>query len=115
VGLQWEGQTRSLVNGAGDVGACRVGTLAAHICAMKSWMSAIALESVALVATRLSMVVFFWIDAFARLSREYVIYCACSSLVAWLAPKDISLPVMQLMSCILAKAVVQWVFQLGHV
>jgi hypothetical protein len=35
-----------------------VGTPAAHICAMESWMSAMALVSVALVATRFLMVVF---------------------------------------------------------
>ncbi len=78
-------------------------------------MSAMALMSVALAATRLLMVVFFWIDAFARLLSEEDIYCACSSLVAWFAPNDVSLAVIRLMSCILAKAAVQWILQLGHV
>ncbi len=32
---------------------------AAHICAIESWMLVMALVSVALVATRISMVVFF--------------------------------------------------------
>ncbi len=108
--LQWEGQTRASVNQVGGVVACGVGTPAMHICKMESWMSVMALVIVGLVATRLSMVAFFWNDAFARLSREYAICCPCSSLAAWLAPNDVSLAVMQLMLHILAKAAVQWVF-----
>ncbi len=41
------------------IGAGEVGTSAAHICAIKSWMLTMALVSVALVATRFLMVVFF--------------------------------------------------------
>jgi hypothetical protein len=68
-----------------------------HICAMESWMSVMALVSVALVATRFSIVVFFQIAAFATLSREEAICCACSSLAAWFAPNAVSLTVIQLM------------------
>jgi hypothetical protein len=57
--LQWEGWTRASIIGAGAVGAGVVGTPAAHIHAMESWMSVMALVRVALVATRFLMVVFF--------------------------------------------------------
>ncbi len=46
-------------HGAGAVGAGEAGTPVAHIHAMESWMSAIALVSNALVATRFLIVVFF--------------------------------------------------------
>ena len=42
------------------------------------WMSWMDLVSAALVATRFSMVVFFWMDALARLSSDVTICCACS-------------------------------------
>ncbi len=57
--LQWEGQTRASVDGAGAAGVGEVGTPAAHICAMESWMLAMALVSIELVATRFLMVAFF--------------------------------------------------------
>ena len=69
-----------------------------------SWM---ALERAAFVATRLSMVAFFWMDALARLSSDVVICCACSISAAWLAPKVVSPVVMREMSRISANAAVQ--------
>ncbi len=77
------GQTYSPVDGAGVVGACGVDTPVVHISVIESWMSVMALVSIALVATRLLMMVFFLMDMFARLSREDAICCACSSLAAW--------------------------------
>ena len=77
-----------------------------------SWMSR---ERAALVATRLSMVAFFWMDALARLSRDVAICCACSISAAWLAPKVESPVVMREMSRISANAAVQWSFQFAHV
>ena len=77
-----------------------------------SWMSR---ERAALVATRLSMVAFFWMEALARLSSEVAICCACSISVAWLAPKVESPVVMQEISRISANAAVQWIFQFAHV
>ena len=77
-----------------------------------SWMSQ---ERAALVATRLSMVAFFWMDALARLSRDVAICCACSISAAWLAPKVELLVIMREMSRILANAAVQWSFQFTHV
>ena len=77
-----------------------------------SWMSR---ERAALVATRLPMVAFFWIDTLARLSRDVVICCACLIATAWLAPKVESPIVMRGMSHISANAAVQWSFQFAHV
>ena len=77
-----------------------------------SWMSR---ERAALVATRLSMVAFFWMDVLARLSRDVAICCACSISAAWLAPKVESPVVMREMSRILENAAVQWSFQFAHV
>ncbi len=57
------------------------------IVASVRWMSWMDLVSAALVATRFSMVVFFWMDALARLSSDVAICCACSISAAWLAPK----------------------------
>ncbi len=48
-----------LVNWVREVVGLVFGTTAVHICAMESWMSAMALVSIALVATRFLMVVFF--------------------------------------------------------
>ncbi len=72
-----------------------------------SWM---ALESAALVAKRLSMVAFYWMDALARLSSDVAICYACSMSAAWLAPKVVSPVVMREMSRILVNAAVQWSF-----
>ena len=61
------------------------------------------------------MVVFFWIDALARLSSDAAICCACLIATAWLAPKVVSPAVMREMSHISANAAVQWSFQFAHV
>ncbi len=57
--LQWEGQIRSSVIGAGAVGVGEVRTPVVHICVMESWVLAMALVSLVLVAPRFLMVVFF--------------------------------------------------------
>ncbi len=85
------------------------------IVASVRWMSWMDLVSAALVATRFSMVVFFWMDALARLSSDVAICCACSISAAWLAPKVESPVVMREMSRISANAAVQWTFQCAHV
>jgi hypothetical protein len=52
-------RTRASIFGVGAVGVGEVGTLSVHIHAMESWMLAMALVSIGLVATRFSMMVFF--------------------------------------------------------
>ncbi len=64
------------VPGAGDH-APGAGGGAVIIVASVRWMSWMALVNAAFVATRLSMVAFFWMDAFARLSSDVAICCAC--------------------------------------
>jgi hypothetical protein len=54
-----KGVDMGIPQGGRSIGRGEVGTPAAHICATESWMSAMALVSMALVATRFLMVVFF--------------------------------------------------------
>ena len=88
-------------------GAPGTGMWAVIIVASVHCMPWIALENVALVAARLSMVAFFWMDALVRLSSDVAICCACSISAAWLAPKVVSPVVMREMSRISANAGVQ--------
>ena len=61
------------------------------------------LVSAALVAMRLLMVVFFWVDALERLSSDVAICWACSmSVAAWFAPNGESPAIMCLRSRISA-------------
>ena len=46
------------------------------------WMSRV---RAVLVATRLPMVAFFWMDVLVRLSRDVAICCTCLISTAWLA------------------------------
>jgi hypothetical protein len=78
-------------------------------------MSANACISCASIATRLLIVEFFWMDALARLSSDKAIRRPCFSSYATLAPTVDSPAIIQLVSCILAKAAVQCTFQLGQV
>ncbi len=85
-----------------------MGTIATDM----SWRTC---ASCALDATRLLIVTFFWINALARLSSDVVIWRTLCSSSAMSAPNADLLAVMQLMSRISTKAVVQWSFQLGQV
>ena len=68
--VQWVGRICSPVGWPGGAGAPGVGVWLVIIVANVRWMSWMALERAALVATRLSMVVFFWMDVLARLSSD---------------------------------------------
>jgi hypothetical protein len=89
VPVGWPGGARTGAPGAG-VHAPGVGGGVVIIVASLHWMSWMDLVSAAFVATRFSMVVFFWMDALARLSSDVAICCACSISAAWLAPKVVS-------------------------
>ena len=102
----WPGGANAGIPGAGGH-APGAGGGAVIIVVSVRWMSWMALVNAAFVATRLSMVLFFWMDALARLSSDVAICCACSISVAWLAPKVVSPVVMREMSHILANAAVQ--------
>ncbi len=78
-------------------------------------MSANACVSCTFIATRLSVVDFFWMDSLARLSSDEAIRHPYSSSSAALAPKVDSPAIMRLKLRILAKAAVQCAFQLGQV
>ena len=116
---QWDGRAGevSLVGwpGRARAGAPGAGVWVVIIVASVHCMSWMALESAALVATRLSMVAFFWMDALSRLSSDEAICCACLISAAWLAPKVVSQVVVREISRILANAAVQWSFQFAHV
>ena len=99
---------------AGGAGVPSMGVWLVIIVVSVCWISWMALDRAALVATRLSMVAFFWMDTLARLSSDDAICCACSISAAWLAPKVVLPVVMRAMLCILANAAVQCVFQFAH-
>ena len=93
--VQWVGRVCSPVGWPVGVSVPGVGVWVVIIVAIVHLMSWMALERAALVATRLSMVTFFWMDALARLSSDVAICCVCSISAAWLAPKVVSPVVMR--------------------